>query len=1099
MLSAQNGEGYCGQYSTKGITFMIKENLINDLSVAGEKGRSEGYLFEEQVAEAINEAPYEVTATHAEQLVESAVSSCRRTKNKSDIEVSSPKMDTPIGISVKNPAKLTTSIQIQVINRRNLLAQLNTIKEVSKDVKECCNLFFGGNLEDDCRGLGIDYDLLDFESERRRDRALWDSIPLKYREAFLDYFNDSEVKKETVKTVIKKGVTTLPGAEFQLWCNSSVAGKGKVEHIVAFNIDKLIQSICENDWQPNYYNGACSGLHLGPITLQMKGSGKKRSAGYHSMQFNASLSAILLACPQAVIHKGSVSELAGLISEGKLKKKEDNLKESLTSEQECVRVSNHKKKKDLLEDHREDITMSNITSIGNKLQDGDPKPLELVPSTSLSVNDTEGNIIDDSVPTRIKTTKSTKEGLLGIIGNLPGLKALALELKGEAVQKILEGCTEEARSFAICAIIFGVYDPYIGKIRYPKNSIHMHVFGRLQAGKTAAIRAFLKLSKEIYGDAAVSTIINPSADNSLHAQLVSRVGPEICMSLKGSTVSAHKHIQGFKFWLKTRTKLEEGTHYSISDDGRINFDEEIKFTVINDESHWSARKGGKIYGEYYSTFMIDPKNHPEDWEQGASTTVLTTSATECDELLHLESQFYKGCSRVLIELECGEGYKGVEELISSGNIKDFPESGLPNIKNTEDFCEKFINEFWPKEIAAGKRRGDAGTLGILKVGNKKQIESIMDNIESRVDEGFAFVRIDTLNLTDSYFLLESKYEEAKKTNKKLMILWPYYGRNIRNLEKPKSASSSIPFLFVNEGGDGFFGDMFDPKFAEGNKFFQIIQDPNVYHTVFSCTNGKFGMGVTIDKGPWLWGIDPRTEATTEPSATQSLVGRACGYSPTPPMLYTNKSVCEKYVERCKLDKPYMASEHNSTYRGPTITLTKKETSTTRYETHLAAIPDKFNINFSEYELHMKFGKGKSLSKDEPIYKVLEELGLEPNEVHVRNAAAYESYKSGNRNEFADSLRKGYYSNYASQVEKLGYRYSSFIWDLGNLKESLSTEEWPVAESLVRQRLSLGPNDMLPKYVLTYCDTEEGKTSKNFKEVNTKPRTKDIKKQSMYQK
>jgi len=426
MLSAQNGEGYCGQYSTKGIIFMIKENLINDLSVAGEKGRAEGYLFEEQVAEAINEAPYKVTAVPAEQLVESAVSSRRGTKNKSDIEVSSPKMDTPIGISIKNPAP-RGNIQIQVINRKNLLAQLGTIKKVPKEVEEFCNLFFGGNLEDDCRRLGIDrYGLLDLQWERRRNRAYWGSIPQEYQEAFLDYFNDSEVKKETVKTVIKKGVTTLPGAEIMLWCDSSVAGKGKTEHTVAFDIDKLVESICKHEWRTSYrkpdsfdldkyvksvfkqaghelpdklpdeltfdqaghewherltnhespksfdideyvkhifkqaghewspeykLNGSwkvkgklerkvkgevkawkvkvsypdeaseCSGLHLGPITLQMKGSGKKGTAEYHSMQFNASLNAILLACPEAVIHKGSVSELAGLIDEGKLKGK----------------------------------------------------------------------------------------------------------------------------------------------------------------------------------------------------------------------------------------------------------------------------------------------------------------------------------------------------------------------------------------------------------------------------------------------------------------------------------------------------------------------------------------------------------------------------------------------------------------------------------------------------------------------------------------------------------------------------------------------------------------------------------------------------------
>jgi len=334
---------------------------------AGAKGREEGHAYEQDVIESIDdETSNDIAVIQPEQMVESAVSENGTTTNKSDIEVSCNKTGQTVGISVKNPKKSRDSIQTQIVAKKNLLARLKEIKEASRCVRVFSNLFFGevgqgkfkeNCFKENCGKFGVDYDSLDPRWEQKRDRAYWDSIPLKYREAFLDYLNDSEVKKETLETVIKKGVTTLPGSDIMLWCDSSVSGKGSLRHTVAFDIDKLVESICKHEWRPYYSkpksysyeeegekkeekqkNGRwdvtvekvkvtkvkvsypedaqeCTVLHLGPITLQMKGSGREKSpAAYHSMQFNTSLEALRSHCeshcPEAMIHEGDVPGLA---------------------------------------------------------------------------------------------------------------------------------------------------------------------------------------------------------------------------------------------------------------------------------------------------------------------------------------------------------------------------------------------------------------------------------------------------------------------------------------------------------------------------------------------------------------------------------------------------------------------------------------------------------------------------------------------------------------------------------------------------------------------------------------------------------------------
>ncbi len=277
---------------------------------SGATGRTEGFEFEETLKDSFNNRNYPgFKIVDAKQVVPGSIASTARNKNDLILESSTSQH----GISVKNPKTSSTTIQMQIIYKEKLLAQLNSVKEVPQDVIEFFNLFFGGNLEEDCQRLGIDYTSLEYKNERRRDRALWDSIPERYKASFLDYFNDPQVKKETLEIVLKRGVTALAGSDFMVWCDSSVAGKSSVDNLVAYRVDSLISDICKSyTWTPSYHNGICSALYLGPVALQMKGSGKGKS--YHSPQFRMSLSAALTKCPKVKVLKGSCHSVVPCLS-----------------------------------------------------------------------------------------------------------------------------------------------------------------------------------------------------------------------------------------------------------------------------------------------------------------------------------------------------------------------------------------------------------------------------------------------------------------------------------------------------------------------------------------------------------------------------------------------------------------------------------------------------------------------------------------------------------------------------------------------------------------------------------------------------------------
>jgi hypothetical protein len=731
------------------------------------------------------------------------------------------------------------------------------------------------------------------------------------------------------------------------------------------------------------------------------------------------------------------------------------------------------------------------------------------PSKLSSINDTSSLHPDSTSPEKdplfgfgepvvITCTKEAKDEALLLLRSC-GLKEKELRLKEVESELRSDGHYEEHINYAIVAIASQFVNLYTGKKKHKNTWIHTQ--GHLQSGKTGAQKAFLKAHKMmgLSSDSCIQMVILPPADNSLQRQTVERLGSAVYV-LKGSVTSANKQFDGFVCRVRAKPTLTEGDHFSL--DGEIlNLDHELRLAVCQDECHFSNKNGGKIRREYFSRLNIDPASKPEEWKQPAQTTIASFSATGTDELLHLEKHFYAGCNRAILQIEPGKGYRSMEHLIADGSIMDLSESCLPELKD-ESFADALLHQHWPKMIALGEKRGNTGTLGIIKEGCTKQIEEAIDKLAKvNSEESVVFV-IDARDIFNSLSQLHPSWKKAKEEGKKMHVLWPYFGsNNIATLEKP---DDQLP-LFMNEDGDGFFKDMFDPDRCKGDyaKIYEALQGENVYHTVFCCGNGgKFAMGVTIHKDPWLWGHGPISDNTTESSATQGLPGRSCGYHDEgqSPLIFTNKKICEQYVDRCKLSKPYKPSEHNDPYRGSTIST--RSTSTFRHKTYLKAIPDTSSINFSECKMHMLFGKDKTLNKEEELYSLLEELGFKPEQVHVRNTAYKDNksyYAEGqNINEFHDALQKGFQSNYATNPQSMGYRYAGFVWDLEKLKNGLPSSKWQEVEKLIRQELSLGGGDSLPKYVLSYCDTQEKRVSSIVSKAIPKSRNNEKKRSMHYQ-
>jgi len=251
---------------------LLSENYMKKSS--GEKGRSEGYQYEKQLMDAFNNIIPGI-AIPAEQSVLSVFDGYRTT-SKADIIINGDPY------SIKNPGRSSSSIQVMVTAAENFFLSLS----VNPETMNAFKLFFGlpEGFLDLLRENEIKEGALIQDSEIRRKRLKFSSLPPSAQKSLLSFLNKN--KRAIVEVVFRQGWAkeSKHYANKMIWCDSSVDGKGNVDNLCLFDMDEVIEKICQHTWRVRKSETV---IDLGPLTLQMKGSGKGRAK--HYPQFNTSL------------------------------------------------------------------------------------------------------------------------------------------------------------------------------------------------------------------------------------------------------------------------------------------------------------------------------------------------------------------------------------------------------------------------------------------------------------------------------------------------------------------------------------------------------------------------------------------------------------------------------------------------------------------------------------------------------------------------------------------------------------------------------------------------------------------------------------------
>jgi len=264
------------------------------LAEAGNKGRIEGLEYESLVIDRVNTT---------QKLPFCAVKVCRvqdiregkyTTKAKPDCHILSEEGARITGVSIKNPRTRGVSIQMMIVSLSRFCSAMEYRGlPVPPQVRTCLSLFVGDGFKDfdsSVSKAGISEGTLDYDTEVRRSRCLWSSIPQRYRDSLWAFFGNYDVKKATMDIVLKQGMSSRDpahNADWMLWSDGK--HKSDLDNVCVYKTDALINAIALQVWNIRPSNSV---LEIGPITLQMKGSGGKKTTSYHSLQFNASLSDI---------------------------------------------------------------------------------------------------------------------------------------------------------------------------------------------------------------------------------------------------------------------------------------------------------------------------------------------------------------------------------------------------------------------------------------------------------------------------------------------------------------------------------------------------------------------------------------------------------------------------------------------------------------------------------------------------------------------------------------------------------------------------------------------------------------------------------------
>lgn len=249
----------------------------------GEKGRKEGFDYEDLVESKFGsgsdiDLTKKILGIHG-----------KKTTSKTDKILSNGHR-----ASIKNPKTKSTSIQIQIIPLNSFISKFPSIPGSIYNSLVC---FFGVDDTNDfvvaCDKIGVDYNSISAE-EQRRNRLDSFSLGEMREKEVVDWFYQN--RYSVAKMAFVDGLlfdTEIDRKPTHLyWANK----KNNLDNIQVVNVIDLLNIFCNLDPNDVYFrksNGKgakknCGTvIQIGPLTLQMKGSGE--GASYHSMQFNASL------------------------------------------------------------------------------------------------------------------------------------------------------------------------------------------------------------------------------------------------------------------------------------------------------------------------------------------------------------------------------------------------------------------------------------------------------------------------------------------------------------------------------------------------------------------------------------------------------------------------------------------------------------------------------------------------------------------------------------------------------------------------------------------------------------------------------------------
>jgi hypothetical protein len=211
--------------------------------IAGEIAKEEGHQFERLLAAYLTEKFGTKFIIRGQ------------SNTKVDVESKCNK----IRLSVKNPSNKNT--QVGLYTQNSFIKHFNIIDE---DIIKFINMFFGG----------------DNYSDHNRHRLTKKHIDGKYNEKFIRFLTEN--KEGIFNLLLRKGSKQVDDVNYLVWARE----KNNVENVILIELDKFIRVLSLGKW---FQNETTFEFRVGDTKyfhLQMKGSGKKYSAGYHGLMFH---------------------------------------------------------------------------------------------------------------------------------------------------------------------------------------------------------------------------------------------------------------------------------------------------------------------------------------------------------------------------------------------------------------------------------------------------------------------------------------------------------------------------------------------------------------------------------------------------------------------------------------------------------------------------------------------------------------------------------------------------------------------------------------------------------------------------------------------